>query len=365
MTRASRIRLWIFLLIGAVAVVNAGAHYAGLTDRLLPTTYQVRVDLADSGGLFERGEVTYRGFTVGRVERLDFRTDGVVATLAIGRKWRIPADLAAEVHNRSAVGEQYVDLVPRTDAGPYLHEGSTIPVADTSTPVDENELIVASHRLLASIDTADLATVVDETGTAFDGAGGDLGRLLDNSATLVGAARDALPATRALLRSGSVVLGTQAAQASTIAGYLHDLAGVTGVVAARDGEVRAVLSRGTAAALQLTAFARQLAPVLPPLLSDLVDLAAITAARRAGLEETLVAVPWALASAQTPGREGRAHFTFVGGSAPSPCRKGYVPAGEWRSPQDTSVATLPSDIGCADSSVPRGGNSVHPRSPAE
>ncbi|MGZ4497628.1 MAG: MlaD family protein, partial [Nocardioides sp.] len=73
MTRASRIRLLVFLLVGGLAVVNAGARYAGLTERLFPSSYAVTVHLADSGGLFERGEVTYRGVTVGRVQSLDFR----------------------------------------------------------------------------------------------------------------------------------------------------------------------------------------------------------------------------------------------------------------------------------------------------
>ena len=37
-----------------------------------------------------------------------------------------PADLHADVRSVSAVGEQYVDLRPRTDAPPYLHDGSVI-----------------------------------------------------------------------------------------------------------------------------------------------------------------------------------------------------------------------------------------------
>ena len=56
---------------------------------------------------------------VGRVAEVDFRRDGVVAQLDIAQEWQIPSDLAANVHNRSAVGEQYVDLVPTRDGAPY------------------------------------------------------------------------------------------------------------------------------------------------------------------------------------------------------------------------------------------------------
>ena len=47
---------------------------------------------------------------------------------------KIPADLQAEVRSVSAVGEQYVDLRPRTDSGPYLQDGSVIAVEDTTIP---------------------------------------------------------------------------------------------------------------------------------------------------------------------------------------------------------------------------------------
>ena len=38
----------------------------------------------------------------------------------------IPSDVVAVVANRSAIGEQYVDLQPQNDTGPYLRDGSTI-----------------------------------------------------------------------------------------------------------------------------------------------------------------------------------------------------------------------------------------------
>lgn len=355
MNRATRIRLWVFLVIGGIAVIHAGARYAGLTEVLFPTTYAVKVHLAESGGLFERGEVTYRGYTVGRVKDLEFRTDGVVATLAIDDRWKIPTDLVAEVHNRSAVGEQYVDLVPHTEKGPFLADGSVIEERATTTPIEDQELILATDRLLRSIDTGSLATVVEESATAFSGAGDDLGRLLANSTTILEAADEALPETIALLGSGRTVLATQRSQALAISTLLQDLADVSGVLAAQDDAVATILRDGTVAAGELDALAEGLDPGLAELLDPLVALAGLTAEHRDGLEETLVAVPWALASAQTPGRDGRAHFTFVGGASPTPCRNGYLPADQWKSIHDPEPSILPAQIGCREpASVPRG-----------
>lgn len=356
MTRGVRIRLWVFLIIGGIAIVNTGARYAGLTDALFPTTYTVSVHLKESGGLFEHGEVTYRGFTVGRVQDLEFRTDGVTAVLAIRNKWKIPSDdLTAEVHKRSAVGEQYLDLVPKTNDGPFLADGSVIDVGATSTPVPDQEVIVAADRLLRSIDPKALSTMVDESAAAFSGAGMDLSRLFTNSETILAAAQDALPATKALLRDGQVVLGTQDQQAATISALLGDLVTVSGVFSERDQKVRQLFVNGTLAASQLQKLFAGLNPGLSGLLDPLLVLVRLTSENRDGLEETLVAVPWALASAQTPGRDGRAHFTFVGGASPTPCRRGYIPAKDWKSIHDPTPSKLPADIGCREpASVPRG-----------
>jgi len=363
MTRLTRARLWVFLIVGGLAVVNAGARYAGLTDLVLPTSYHVQVHLRNSGGLFERAEVTWRGFTVGRVQAMEFEPDGVVATLAIGKKWQIPADLDAEVHNRSAVGEQYLDLVTHSDAGPLLREGSVIEMRDTSIPVSDQQFILAAHRLLTSVDPTALATVIEEAGTAFEGAGPEIARILDNAQTILAVARASLPATVRVMRSARVVLATQDAQAPLIAAYLADLRRVTGVLARHDADLRRVLADGTRAAEQVRQLAVQLSPSLDQLLGRWVTLTGLTSSRLAGLEETLVAVPWALASAQTPGRDGRAHFTFVGGAGgPQPCQLGYLPPSQWKSALDPVPSRLPDDIGCDEppSSVPRGANSVHP-----
>jgi len=41
----------------------------------------------------------------------------------------------AFVSDRSAVGEQYVNLVPKTDSGPYLKGGDTLRMTAAQLPV--------------------------------------------------------------------------------------------------------------------------------------------------------------------------------------------------------------------------------------
>ena len=365
MSASVRMRLIVFAVVGGLAVVVAGVRYAGLWDAISPSTYEVRVQLARSGGIFERAEVTYRGVTVGRVQEVDFRRDGVTAVLAIDDAWRIPSDLTANVHNRSAVGEQYVDLVPDRDSGPFLADGDVIPVSETSTPVTTGELLVAVDAFLRSVPRHDLAVVIRELDTTFSGAGHDLKALIRNSGTVLDAAQQALPATEALLRDGGTVLQTQSDQAVLVSAALRDLAALTDVFAGQDDDVREVLDRAATAADQLRLLAVGLGPHLPPLLSDLAVVAGVAGDRVDQMEETLVAVPYALASALTPGRDERAHFSYQGSLSPRPCRQGYVPPENWRSPNNLHPVPMDDDIHCTERGdvLPRGSNSVLDRDP--
>ena len=359
MSTSVRVRLLVFALVGGLAVVVAGVRYAGLWEAIRPSSYEVRVMLDRSGGIFERAEVTYRGVTVGRVEEVEFRRDGVTAVLAIDDDWQIPSSLTASVHNRSAVGEQYVDLVPTRDGGPYLADGDVIAATDTTIPVSTAELLTAVDAFLESVPRRDLSVVIRELDTTFSGAGRDLRALIRHSATILGEAERALPATRRLLVDAGTVLGTQDAQSELIAAALRDLAVLTAVFGDQDDDVRTILVRAATAADQLRMLAEGLAPHLPPLLGDFAVVAGVTSARVAEIEETLVALPYALASALTPGREERAHFSFQGSTDPRPCREGYVPPERWRSPHDLRPVPMEDDLHCTERGgvLPRGSNS--------
>lgn len=96
---------------------------------------------------------------------------GVSVALNLEDSPGIPADSLAVVANRSAVGEQYVDLQPRSGDGPRLRDGSTIPRRNTRVPVPTTELILSLDRLVTSVGKKDLRTTVDELGKAFAGTG--------------------------------------------------------------------------------------------------------------------------------------------------------------------------------------------------
>ena len=75
--------------------------------------YHVTVELPRTAGLYPSANVTYRGAEVGRVKSVRLTDTGVAAVLSLKSDIDIPSDLDAQVHSQSAVGEQYVALLPR------------------------------------------------------------------------------------------------------------------------------------------------------------------------------------------------------------------------------------------------------------
>ncbi|WP_455352177.1 MCE family protein [Streptomyces sp. SYSU K217416] len=353
-TRTVKAQLLAFAAVTAVGVSYVGIQYTGLVDALLDRGYTVRADFADSGGIFSGAEVTYRGVPVGRVGELRLTgSGGVSVALDIEDASRIPADTLAVVANRSAVGEQYVDLQPRASGGPYLRDGSTIARSDTRVPLPTTDLVLSLDRLVNSVPKKDLQITVDELGKAFAGTGPHLSRLVDSGNELVESASASLPQTIELIEDSRTVLKTQADKGSAIKSFSRDLAALTAELKSSDGDIRRLIGAGAPAAQEVNSLLRANRPHLPVLLGNLISGGQITVARLPGVEQALVTFPVVVAGSHTviPG-DGTTHFGMVvNADDPPPCRQGY--GTQRRDPADTSERPANTRARCT---APRGGD---------
>ena len=162
------------LLLAFIAVAGLVVTDAVTGGTVFTDPYTVKVQLAAGGGLHDRSLVSYRGVQIGEVTGLDLDVQGVEATLALDRDTPVPLDTEAVVSNLSAVGEQYLDLRPRTDHGPFLSDGSTIGAADTRLPRSTHNLLVNMDGLVRRVDVADVRTVSRELDLALGGGQVDL-----------------------------------------------------------------------------------------------------------------------------------------------------------------------------------------------
>ncbi|MBB5954830.1 phospholipid/cholesterol/gamma-HCH transport system substrate-binding protein [Saccharothrix tamanrassetensis] len=348
--RRIKLQIGVFVLVALVGVSYVGARYAGLGRLFGSSGYVVTMQLVDSGGVFTNAEVTYRGVAVGRVGQMRLTSDGLDVELDIDPSApRIPADLEAVVANRSAVGEQFVDLRPRTEDGPYLAAGTVIPKTATKTPPPVDGLLSNLDAFAKSVPTDSLRTVVDELDQAFNGTGPDLQVLLDNTRAFTQAATEHLPQTKALLNDGLVVLNTQASQGSAIRSFSTDLRALAEQLKNSDADLRQLIGISPQAAEQVSELLRETGPNLGVVVANLLTTGNILVTRLDGVEQIAVTYPIAVGGgfSVAKGDGTGAHFGLaVNVFDPPPCTVGYEGT-RIRQGTDTTPAPLNTGAYCA------------------
>jgi phospholipid/cholesterol/gamma-HCH transport system substrate-binding protein len=347
LTRKVRLQVIVFVLIALVGVSYVGARYVGL-DRLFGATgYVVRAQFADSGGIFTNAEVTYNGVPVGRVGELRLTDAGVEAELRIDAGTPpVPADVAAVVTNRSAVGEQYVDLRPRSAGAPFLGDGSVIAQPRTTLPLPSEKVVVDLDRLVNSVPRDDLSSVVDELYLATQDTGPSLQALLDASSGFTRSAAEHLPQTLGLITDGTTVLSTQIASAEAIKQIGDNAKRIAAALRGSNGDVRTILSAAPPAAEQVSALMRETGPNLTTLLANLLTTSQVLLTHRDGVEELLVVAPQAVDLGGKVITGDSAGFGLVTTFFdPLPCTAGYEGT-SYRNGLDTAPAPLNTAAGC-------------------
>ena len=351
LTRFVRIQLTIFTIASVIGVAVMVFNYMQAPTLLGIGRMTVHLELPDTGGLYRFSNVTYRGVEVGKVTAVAMTASGVEATLSLSSSSKIPDNLEADVRSVSAVGEQYVDLRPRTDSPPYLHDGSVIRKRDTKTPQAVGPMLDQVSRLINSIPKGKLSQLLDETYHGFNGAGYDLGSLFDSGAQISGDLNGVADQTRKLTEDAGPLLDSQARTAGSIRRWGHSLAGISDVLVTDDSNVRTILRNGPEAANEASRLLDQLKPTLPVLLANLTTVGQILVTYHPGLEQLFVLLPPLVAALQGAGPNNRPDGLPIGDFAvtvddPPICTVGFLPPSQWRSPADTSVIDTPDGLYC-------------------
>lgn len=360
-TATTKKQLMIFVLITLLGVSYVGARYAQLDRLVLDDSYRVTAHFKESGGIFTGAEVTYRGVTIGRVSGMEVVSGGVDVDLDIENDWdEIPADTGALVGNRSAVGEQYVELQPASDGKPFLADGAEIEQSRTATPISTTKWLTDTQRLVNSVPRKDLRIVVSELGKAFNDGGDDLARLIDSSTSFIDTADENFALTRRLINDSNVVLQTQLDKASAIRSFARDLRLFSDTLAASDKDLRRVIANGSATANQLRSFLDENKVDLAKLLNNLVTTGEIQVRHLDGIRMIMILYPYVVAGGfVVNAREGNvnnAHFGLILTEDPPVCRNGYRST-DRRAPQQRGNKPMNEDARCTEPAAvsnPRG-----------
>jgi virulence factor Mce-like protein len=352
LTRFVRNQLIIFTIASIVGVSVMVFAYMKVPALLGVGKVNVTLELPSGGGLYQFSNVTYRGVQVGEVTGVELTEKGARANLLLDRSPKIPADLEADVRSVSAVGEQYVDLRPRTDSGPYLQNGSVITSDRASVPQAVGPMLDQLSSLVDSIPEGRISDLLDETFKAFNGAGPDFASVLDSASTITDDVNGVSDQVRGLIDDSVPLLDSQAETTDAIRTWARSLSGVTEQLAQNDPQVRAILQRGPGFAQEVSQLLDQVKPTLPILLANLNTVGQTLLTYNPSLEQLLVIFPGIIAAEQSFGLPHNnptglpsGDFAITIGDPPS-CTVGFLPPSQWRSPEDTTTTDTPDGLYC-------------------
>ena len=346
LTRFIKFQLVLFAILTILALAVLGWYYLRVPSLVGIGQYKLYAELPRSGGLYATANVTYRGTQIGKVTAVEPTENGARATMSIDDRYKIPVDATANVHSVSAIGEQYLDLVSTGNPGQYLSDGQTI--TEGTVPSEVGPALDAANRGLAVLPKEKIDSLLTETSKAVGGLGPALQRLVDGTTNLAQGFQENLPQVNDIIANSTPILDSQVQSGDAIEQWSRNLNTLAAQSAAEDQALRSGLQQAPPTLDEVTAVFSDVRDSLPQTLANLEIVIDMLKRYHKGLEQTLVIWPQGatVAQAGTIFEDGGLLHFGLSINQPPPCLTGFLPASEWRSPADTSMAPLPSGTYC-------------------
>jgi phospholipid/cholesterol/gamma-HCH transport system substrate-binding protein len=343
-----RRQLIAFGILTVVSIFVLGVYYLQVPAQVGIGRYTLKAKLPASGGLYPTANVTYRGITIGKVTAVEPTREGAEATMSLKSRPQIPKDATPYVHSVSAVGEQYLDLVSTGNPGQYYSDGQTI-TNEGVVPSEIGPALDTANRGLAALPADKIPKLLDETAQSVGGLGPALQRLVDATQAIVGDFKNQITDVNDIIQHSGPVLDSQVNSGSAIERWARNLNTLSAQTTQNDQHVKSILSQAAPTADQLNEVFSDVRESLPQTLANLEVVIELLKRYHTGLEQVLVFLPQGASIAQTvaaPFPRQAALDLALSINQPPPCLTGFIPASEWRSPADTSLAPLPTGTYC-------------------
>ncbi|MGO9928784.1 MAG: MCE family protein [Mycobacterium sp.] len=342
-----RRQLIAFGILTVISLLVLGVYYLQIPSLVGIGRYTLKAELPATGGLYPTANVTYRGITIGKVTDVEPTEQGAEATMSIDSHYKIPIDATANVHSVSAVGEQYLDLVSTGTPGKYLSSGQTI--TKGTVPSEIGPALDTANRGLAALPKDKIGSLLDETAQSVGGLGPALQRLVDSTQAIVGDFKTNITDINDIIQHSGPILDSQVNSSDAIERWARNLNTLAAQTAANDQHVRSILTQAAPTADQVNEVFSDVRESLPQTLANLEVVFDLLKRYHNGVEQVLVFLPQGGAVAQAeaaPFTNSAPLDLALSINQPPPCLTGFIPASEWRSPADTSLAPLPSGTYC-------------------
>ncbi|MFN8032544.1 MAG: virulence factor Mce family protein [Mycobacterium sp.] len=196
---------FVLLLFTAIIVIVFGQFRFDRT-----TAYTA--EFSNASGLRDGEFVRAGGVEVGKVSNLKLVDGGrrVLVTLNVDRTLPLYQSTTAQIRYQDLIGNRYVNLERGTGEGAdrILPPGGFIPMSRTQPALDLDALIGGFKPLFKALDPEKVNTIATSLVTVFQGQGGTINDILDQTAQLTSALADRDQAIGDVITNLNTVLAT-------------------------------------------------------------------------------------------------------------------------------------------------------------
>lgn len=251
-------------------------------------------------GIYPGTDVRILGVQVGSVQAVEPQGRQVKVTLLVDDGVTVPANAGAVLVAPAVVSDRYVQLTPVYTGGPQLADGTTIPVTQTGTPVEIDQLTNNLSQLAAALgpqgaNKNGALTDVLHTGAANLGGNGaalrdTINQLGKATRTLSGSQDDLFGTVDALQRFTTMLAGNdgQVKQVNT------QLASVSQYLAGERGDLGAAMQELATALGTVRDFIADNRGLIQSNVTKLAGITQVLVQQRDSLAETLDTAPLAV-----------------------------------------------------------------------
>ena len=222
----------LLLALGAI-VFAAGCSSQGIYAVPLPggadlgdNPMHLQIDFRDVLDLVPQSAVKVDGVPVGRVSDIALAPDGWTATVnaLVNDDVDLPANAHAEVAQTNLLGEKFIALsAPPDPSTERLADGAHIPVEDTRSATEIEQVLGALSLLLNGGGVAQLQPIITELNKSLEGRAPEVRSLLEQSDRLVSGLEEQVDSITRALDGLDALSDRVAAQNDQIAAILDEL----------------------------------------------------------------------------------------------------------------------------------------------
>ena len=229
----------------AAVILLAGTYLVFATT---PGTRTLTAHFSRAVSIYQGSEVRVMGVRIGQVT--DVVPDGkdVKVVMQYDDQYKLPANAKAAIVTPTLVADRYIQIAPAYSGGPVMADGADIPLADTGTPVEIDQIYASLQKLTGALGPnganrhGALDAVLSAGAKALQGRGKLANRtLLDLSRAAQTFGNNSGPLFDSVDKMAKLT-ATLSANDRFVSRFIGDLAGVSSELSGERGDLRRALA---------------------------------------------------------------------------------------------------------------------------